>query len=216
MRVCVILLRMLFDSHTSEIRIEHRPRNRHTYIVIDKRGEVVVRTPLNDVQKIRRLLTVKEGWINAKRAQVLSRISSPAIVGETIWFQGVLVSLEIFPFFNTLTMIDEGHYDQFYAAQARVYLPLRMAYYAQRMNLSPADIVYKRLKRRWGSCTSLGVITLNVRIMQLSVEEIDYILVHELAHLIHMNHSSAFHALVEKFLPDERQLRVGLKHKFQL
>jgi predicted metal-dependent hydrolase len=212
-RVCVILLRMLFDSHTSEIRIEHRPRNRHTYIVINKVGEIVVRTPLNDVQKIRRLLTVKEGWINAKRAQILSRISSPAIVGETIWFQGVLVSLEKFPFFNALEVIDENHYDTFYTVEALRYLPSRMAYYGQRMNLSPKDILYKRLKRRWGSCTSLGVITLNVRIMQLSVEEIDYILVHELAHLIHMNHSPAFHALVRKFLPHERQLRAGLKTK---
>lgn len=214
MRVCVIRLRMLFDAATSAITIEHRPRNRHTYIVIDKTGEVRVRTPLTDVQKIRRLLTAKEGWITTKREQIRSQASNHAIIGETIWFQGVLVPLEHFPFFKGIELIDAHHYDSFYTAEALDYLPQRMAYYAVRMNLSPANIVYKRLKRRWGSCNSLGVITLNVLMMQLSIEEIDYIIVHELAHLVHLNHAQAFHALVRKFLPHERQLRRGLKHKF--
>jgi hypothetical protein len=207
---------MNFDTYLFGITIEYRPRNRHTYIVIDKAGEVVVRTPLKDVQKIRQLLAEKESWINAKRVQIRSRTSAKDILGETIWFQGVLVPLETFPFFNAFGAIQENHYDTFYTAEALRYLPSRMVYYSQCMNLFPTDIVYKRLKRRWGSCNTLGVITLNVRMMQLSVEEIDYVIVHELAHLVHMNHSPAFHALVREFLPHERQLRVGLKRKFQL
>ncbi len=79
------------------------------------------------------------------------------------------------------------------------------------MNLQPTEIRYKSLRRRWGSCDSNGVLTFNVMMMQLSYRHIDYIIVHELAHMHHMNHSKVFHDLVRTILKDEKLLRQELK-----
>jgi len=79
------------------------------------------------------------------------------------------------------------------------------------MGLSPSEIRYKSMRRRWGSCDSNGVLTFNVMMMQLSYRHVDYIIVHELAHMHHMNHSKAFHDLVRTILADEKLLRQELK-----
>lgn len=90
-------------------------------------------------------------------------------------------------------------------------LPQRVAYWSARMGLYPTQIKITSAKTRFGSCGSNGHICFSWRLMQYPPKAIDYVVVHELAHLKHMNHSSAFHALVAKYLPDHRQRRAMLK-----
>ena len=90
----------------------------------------------------------------------------------------------------------------FYAATARDYLPQRLDYWSERMGLYPQQLRLKYLTSRWGSCSSKKNINLNYRAMQLSKPAIDTILIHELAHLKHMNHGEAFWKLVYTFSPD--------------
>lgn len=207
----------MFDPLTSEISVLYSPRNRNTYITITHEGSVRVRTPLKDTQRIRTILKEKEGWINQKLSTIKNRSISTHAIGSTIRFRGEIMRLESFDFFqkkqlkdkNTLNI--EKYYHQFYRNEALLTLPSRINYYAKKMNLHPNDVCYKRLRRRWGSCTSHGVVTFNTLMMQLSYEHIDYIIVHELAHLKHMNHSKEFHALVGTILNDEKRLRSELK-----
>lgn len=127
------------------------------------------------------------------------------------------MSLEGFEFLQKKVKKDENsiniekYYHQFYKNEAILTLPSRINHYSKKMGLSPTEIRYKRLRRRWGSCSSAGVVTFNTLMMQLSYEHIDYIIVHELAHLQHMNHSREFHALVRTILADEKKLRSELK-----
>ncbi len=90
-------------------------------------------------------------------------------------------------------------------------LPQRVAYWSARMGLYPTQIKITSAKTRFGSCGSNGHICFSWRLMQYPPKAIDYVVVHELAHLKHMNHSPAFHALVAKYLPDHRQRRAMLK-----
>ena len=206
-----------FNALTSEVSVLFAPRNRNTYITITHEGEVRVRTPLKDMKRIRNLLKEKESWINSKLITLHERSVNSHILGVTILFRGEIAKLEQFEFLQKKLKKDENslniekYYHQFYKNEAILTLPSRINHYAKKMNLHPNEIRYKRLQRRWGSCNSLGVVTFNTLMMQLSYEHIDYIIVHELAHLQHMNHSKEFHALVRSVLEDEKKLRSELK-----
>ena len=94
---------------------------------------------------------------------------------------------------------------------AKVILPGRVEYWSQRMGLTPAQIRITGARTRFGSCSSQGHICFSWRLMQYPADAIDYVVVHELAHLRHMNHSPAFYALVERYLPDWKRRKALLK-----
>ena len=98
-----------------------------------------------------------------------------------------------------------------YIRLAKEILPKRTAYWAERMGLYPTQIRITSAQRRFGSCSSEGHICYSWRLMQYPPEAIDYVVVHELAHLKHMNHSPAFHALVARYLPDHKARRALLR-----
>lgn len=207
---------MLFDPlHSSFIHI-HVPSNRNTYISLTKEGEVRVRTPLRDEKRVRRMLMDREDWINAK-LKMLGEAPPIHSLGETILFRGEIIPVEQIP--QLQQSLEKSrkntdikkHYTRFYHNESLLTLPSRIRHYAQKMDLQPSEIRYKSLRRRWGSCDSNGVLTFNVMMMQLSYRHVDYIIVHELAHMHHMNHSKAFHDLVRTVLADEKLLRQELK-----
>lgn len=78
----------------------------------------------------------------------------------------------------------------------------------------PAAIRIRRMTSRWGSCTSRGAITLNLRLIQADRALIEYVLVHELCHLLQHNHSPAYYKLLSQALPDwrARKKRLNAAH----
>ena len=207
---------MLFDSLYSSFIHIHVPTNRNTYISLTKEGEVRVRTPLRDEKRVRRMLMDREDWINAK-LKILGEAPPSHSPGETILLRGEIVSVEQIPQLQKALEKSrkssdcKKYYTRFYHDESLLTLPSRIRHYAQKMDLKPSEIRYKSLRRRWGSCDSNGVLTFNVMMMQLSYRHIDYIIVHELAHMRHMNHSRVFHDLVRTILKDEKVLRQELK-----
>ena len=151
--------------------------------------------------RMRRLLVDRENWINTK-LKMLGEVPPSHILGETILFRGEIISVQqIQKLQKKLEKSQKStdikkYYTRFYHDESLLTLPSRIRHYAQKMDLQPSEIRYKSLRRRWGSCDSNGVLTFNVMMMQLSYRHIDYIIVHELAHMRHMNHSKVFHDLV--------------------
>ena len=88
-----------------------------------------------------------------------------------------------------------------YAAQALPWFKYRTQHFAARLGRYPKAIKVSQARGRWGSCNRSGIIRLNWRLMQASPAEIDYVVAHELAHLVHMNHSQAFWNTVEQIHP---------------
>jgi len=88
----------------------------------------------------------------------------------------------------------------------------RVVYFSQLMQLEYSQLKFKKMKSRWGSCNSHKVITLNSELTRIKKELIDYVVVHELAHLKYMNHSKIFHQLVEEFLLNANKYRKELKN----
>ena len=79
------------------------------------------------------------------------------------------------------------------------------------MGRIPQQVRFKRLKSRWGSCSSKNNINLNYRMIQLPPAAIDAILVHELAHLSHLNHGPLFWQLVHQYIPDYQDHHLEIK-----
>jgi hypothetical protein len=98
-----------------------------------------------------------------------------------------------------------------YRRLAAKHLPARLAAFSERMGLQPRRVIVRGQKTRWGSCSTTGTISLNWKLMAMPPMVVDYVIVHELAHLRHMNHSPRFWALVEYHFPEWRETKQWLR-----
>ena len=96
-------------------------------------------------------------------------------------------------------------------AEAKTYLPGRVAYFEKLMGLHPTAIRINAAKTRFGSCSAKNSLNFSCRLMQYPPDAIDYVVVHELAHIAHHDHSPAFYALIAKYLPDYKKREALLK-----
>lgn len=91
--------------------------------------------------------------------------------------------------------------------EAKKVIPLRVAYFAEKMAVTYGRITIRNQKTRWGSCSSKGNLNFNCQLMLMPDEVIDYVVVHELCHRVHMNHSGEFWKLVKQVMPDYEERR---------
>lgn len=100
---------------------------------------------------------------------------------------------------------------QFYKRESIAHLSVRLKFWASEMNLHPTKLSFREPKGRWGSCSSKGSINLNWRLILFKPEVVDYVIIHELCHLRHLNHSHDFWSLVEKYCPEVKHCESELK-----
>ena len=94
---------------------------------------------------------------------------------------------------------------------AKEYIPYRVEYFHKYTGGHYASITIRDQKSRWGSCSSHGTLSFNYRLMMAPPHILDYVVVHELCHLTHMNHSKEFWSMVESILPDYKECKKWLK-----
>lgn len=93
-----------------------------------------------------------------------------------------------------------------FAARASVLAALHAA-----LLPAPGTVSVRRMKRRWGTCHSNGAIWLNSELVKKDPELVDYVIIHELCHLVHHNHSKEYYALLGSIIPNFRELRKRLQ-----
>ena len=98
-----------------------------------------------------------------------------------------------------------------YRDAATDYIPKRVAYYHEFTGGNYQKITIRDQKTRWGSCSANGTLSFSFRLMMAPPRVLDYVVVHELCHLTHMNHSKDFWNMVESILPDYKEHRKWLK-----
>ncbi len=99
----------------------------------------------------------------------------------------------------------------FYRHQGRNFIEIKTSEFAKKMQLFPRDLSFRSQKTRWGSCSANGHLSFNWRLIVAPREVIEYVIVHELAHLKHHDHSKNFWLLVASQIPNYRILRKWLK-----
>lgn len=102
---------------------------------------------------------------------------------------------------------------KYYQREAIKHIRSRVDALSHKTGLIPNKVAFRAQNTRWGSCSSKGHLSLNWKIIVAPASVIDYVLIHELCHLKHLNHSESFWNLVSKWDPDYQQSETWLKNK---
>lgn len=211
----------------TEKSYELRRSNRRTLaLTLDRQGRLIIHAPMRmPLRTIEAFLLEKQDWIARKRQELSaagSRMSGFSLEeGGCIPYLGGRVRIS-YDSVRRATMQDgvltlprTGRPAQqvlnWLAEQARRELPSYVEKWSKRMNVYPTALSFGYAKARYGSMTSDGRMRLNMALMHFPPQYIDYVVVHELAHRVHPDHSPAFHAYVESMLPGAGQLRKEMK-----
>jgi hypothetical protein len=199
-------------------------------------SSVIVRVPYRTSDKaIYRLINEKSSWIikhrDYYRCQDKNKRTHLYINGEIYPFRGIESVLKIekskkqFVRFNDHTIelglekTDDAPAVKKllltgYKEQALTILPgilSKMIKMHENQMFNPAGLVIRTMKRRWGSCSNKGVITLSTELIKLSDIFIEYVIVHELCHLRHHNHGARYYELLSALFPDWKSVRKELR-----
>ena len=164
--------------------------------------------------KYARKTTIFNDGDKVGQSHVLRFVSSPR-AAPSVTTRGLTITVE-YPetLFHSDAKVQKAlkpHLEKALQKEARAYLPRRLKYLADEYGFSYLRVRYGTQKGRWGSCSSRGTISLNVGLMLLDTDLIDYVLLHELCHTKQMNHSAKFWSLVESCVPDYKAKRKILK-----
>lgn len=105
--------------------------------------------------------------------------------------------------------------EAWYLREAKNYFTSRTAALASSYSSllpAPGQVNVRKMKRRWGTCHSSGAIWFNRELIKKEQELIDYVIIHELCHLVHHNHSREYYALLGSIIPNFRELKKRLQH----
>lgn len=190
-------------------------------------GRVEVRAPLHlPDRSIREFLAERAAWIERARLRWAGRAVGPRRYedGEVFYYLGRGYPLKIVPGAYVRLRLTEvfelsadhvfcarGVFEDWYRARALRELLMRVEGVAVRMQVRPGPVRLTGARARWGSCSPDGTIRLNWRLVLAPERIIEYVIVHELAHLEHHDHSGRFWARVEKAMSDHRDAVQWLK-----
>ena len=174
-----------------------RSRRKSICIEIDRDHNIKVRAPLRMTDsQIQSFVDSRQNWIRSHLEIMQKRISN--------------MSDEKNPS-TALTDADIKALSE----QARIYIPSRVEHFAQIIGVTYGRITIRHQKTRWGSCSSRGTLSFNYRLIYGPAGPLDYVVVHELCHLTHMNHSKDFWNMVERIMPDYRIYKQWLREHGQ-
>lgn len=207
-----------------------RSRRKTFALIIERDGSLTVRAPLHASQaQIERLVYEKADWIETKQKWVKSQPSTPGpktyTPGEMFFYLGERYPLVIVPASSPALRLDEGRFQlarqalprapdlfaSWYRQQARRLIGERLAARANELGLVYRGPRITSARSRWGSCGPKGTLNFSWRLVMAPLTVIDYVIVHELAHLRIRNHSSSFWEQVARWSPDYQQQITWLK-----
>lgn len=205
-----------------------RTKRKTISILISPQGKVIVRAPVNcPASYINNIIIKREAWIikNQNRMQQRATLNQDIISYKKILFGGIVYRLALADNIKKIVLYDDALFIPYkmpkdkvkpniikwYKQYALKLTQDRVSLYANIMDLHPQNVSINNTKASWGLCNNRKEIKLNWRIAMLPLKLVDYIVVHELAHLCEFNHSKRFWQIVLSVLPDTKERRSELK-----
>ncbi len=206
-----------------------RTNKRTLSLLVNARGELIVRAPYNFPEhRIFDFVREKREWIEKKQSQVRSN----GFINQNVLNYSVYLFLG-----KELTPVISTEVKNFYIEEGKLFIPAkiqqnkilsklerwykkvafeviveRTEHLAKKLRLRPVSININNNKTRWGVCNSKSNIFVNWRAIFLPPDLLDYIIIHELCHLLEFNHTKAFWAIVEQVMPNYSGIRKHLKY----
>ena len=207
-----------------------RSRRKTASIYIERDGEVTVLVP-NDLSDadVEKVLEGKRKWIYQHLAEWhdlnATQVHRQYVNGEGFLYLGRSYRLKLVREQSEPLMLKDGYFcllsvnglaaeaafKTFYRAKGEVRIPERVAYYQRKMGVEASAVKVLDLKHHWASCTPGGRLNFHWKCMMAPATVLDYIVVHELAHLRYPNHTAAFWNEVDKVMPDYRDRKEWLR-----
>jgi len=219
-------------DHRLNIQLIRSKKRRKTISLhIKEDGRIVLYVPYHTPKgEIEGFIKEKESWVIKKiseKERSIKETEKAFITGENFFYLGESYPLEIResdhskPFLKLSFgkfILDQDHiekakdlFTQWYKREAKEKIAGRIDYYSNRLHLFPKGIKITSAKYRWGSCSRDNRLSFSWRMIMAPLTIIDYILIHELAHIKEKNHSRKFWRYLESILPDYRRQRLWLK-----
>jgi predicted metal-dependent hydrolase len=219
-----------FPDASLSYAIRASARRRTLSLELRTDGSLTVATPRGlSLATIRAFVESRRAWIAAKRA-LLKPPSPPRMFpehGACLPYLGTELALNvsIAPARRAACRCESGSLlvkvphntairpaiEAWYRREAATHAAARLAHFAPLVGGAARKLSIRAQRTRWGSCSARGAISLNWRLMQAPPEILDYVVVHELCHLLVPNHSPRFWAEVARVLPDWRERRAQLR-----
>jgi predicted metal-dependent hydrolase len=206
---------------TFEVR--RSTRRRMLGLTVDRSGELVVHAPSDAAEEeLTRWTRTKLLWVHRKLAlkdEIIPKLREPEYVtGESFAYLGKRYQLAIvveqrealcvigmkFVLRRDAVPTADSHFREWYIDNGKRWLEQRVNFLRARTGPAPSRVMVRDLGYRWGSCGRNGTLYFNWRMLQLPVSVIDYVILHELCHLVEPNHSPAFWSALERALPHWR------------
>ena len=228
---------LLPDGQTINYTVDRSGSRKNIYITV-KNGRVILKLPARaELARGEAFLREKSGWVLKALTEKPSEALIPdafvegarfTLLGQEYTVCTQLAERYFFPRFEEgrlvvawFTSYDSTDIDKasFVDAQARRALKEltekvireRFEKLTAEMGLWPEKVTVKKMTASWGRCSSSGNISINAKVIFYPPECVDYVIIHELAHLRHMDHSPAFWGLVERFCPDWKSIRALMR-----
>jgi predicted metal-dependent hydrolase len=231
-------MKLSYEYGTQTIEFDVVFRNRKTMAIqIEAPDKVTVISPKGVKEdEILRVVKGKSKWITQKLFQIREmeylKRSREYVNGESFIYMGRNYSLQI--------VVDVSHIipeaklfrgkfyvytdsndpfiirralEQWYKEKAKQKIGERIHYYQKYFDLAPNKVMIKEQQKRWGSCSSQRNLYFNWKCIMAPSPVLDYLVVHEMCHMVHMNHSAEFWNLVRSILPDYEERRKLLKNE---
>jgi len=201
-----------------------------TSIYIERDGTISIIAPAPfNIEKIEQIIESKRSWIYRSLAEWedlnRTRIHREYVNGESFLYFGRNYRLQLVNNQHEPLMFQQGqfklvqtevqkapeHFKAFYKAKLQKKLKIRLKQYQSKMKKQALDVRVMELQNRWGSCTSKGVINFHWKCAMLPLSVLDYVIVHELAHLEDKSHSPSFWRSIEKVMSNYEEAKTWLK-----
>lgn len=189
--------RIQVNSYSVNVNLIQKARMKHCYLRILNKDELQIRANRSfSLDDAKALVEKKSNWIEKH----LRNLEQKECSTEHFYYLGKK---------ENRSNVDDV--DLFYKARALEIMPELVDKNALRMQLYPSALKFRKNKTRFGSCSAKNSISLNILLMKYPLEVIEYVVIHELAHIKHKNHSRKFWSLVEEYCPDYKRLDKMLK-----